>query len=270
MVAFNPAFNVSYNPAFNVGGQPPNDGGGIVPTSIQGLQLWLDAADTSTLLDANGDPATSSVATGEDKSGNGNNATQGTASSRPATGGDIGGKNALTFDSGSDWLSANGLVSVAESEFTVFNVVKPASQGDIGILFSWQKFGDVANPDQFKPYVDTNGNIGIGTGQTNTIIDSRDWTDTPLIFTVTQSSTTVTSRINGAAANTNPTISAVPISGVEAFAIGQEFDGPSPGTPSNFYGGDMGELLIYDRVLSASEIQAVELYLANKYGITLS
>jgi len=55
------------------------------PAALTGLQLWLDASDTSTVLEAAADPAEANdpVSQWSDKSGNARHATQGTTAARP-------------------------------------------------------------------------------------------------------------------------------------------------------------------------------------------
>lgn len=74
--------------------------------------LWLDAADSSTITTVSG-----AVSQWDDKSGNGRNATQGTASERPAYS-----TNKLVFDGTSDWMStAANFNATSMSIFIVAN-----------------------------------------------------------------------------------------------------------------------------------------------------
>ena len=73
------------------------------PTSLNGLALWLDAADASTITGT-------AVSSWADKSGAGVTLTQGTGGNRPASGSRNlnGKKNAIDF-AGSQWLKTNSL-----------------------------------------------------------------------------------------------------------------------------------------------------------------
>lgn len=76
----------------------------FTPTSIADLKLWLDASDGSTITHSSG-----AVSQWDDKSGSGNNATQGTASAQPTTGSvTVKGRNALSFDGGDVLLISDG------------------------------------------------------------------------------------------------------------------------------------------------------------------
>ena len=72
------------------------------PAELDGVQLWLDASDASTIT-LNG----STVSQWDDKSGNNRHATQATASNQPTyTTAGLNGKNVLTFsNAGSTYLS---------------------------------------------------------------------------------------------------------------------------------------------------------------------
>lgn len=79
------------------------------PSSISGLELWLDASDSSTLYDATTGgslvAADGGVARWEDKSGNARHFTQSTAANRPVRKtSDINGLDALLFDGSNDVL----------------------------------------------------------------------------------------------------------------------------------------------------------------------
>lgn len=64
------------------------------PLSLAGCELWLDASDASTFTYSSG----TLVSQWDDKSGNGNHATQGTASKQPSRSVTIGGVDAVSFD----------------------------------------------------------------------------------------------------------------------------------------------------------------------------
>jgi len=98
----------------------PRASGGFSPKTIAGLQLWLDAADASSVTTVSG-----AASQWNDKSGNGRHATQTTANNRPAYDGVIGGKAALTFDGANDAM-ATGLGSASLTGYaTFFCVCRP-------------------------------------------------------------------------------------------------------------------------------------------------
>lgn len=233
----------------------------IVRASIgSSLKLWLDASDLSTITESGG-----AVSQWSDKSGNGNHATQGTGAAQPLTNANtMNGKNVITFDSTDDWLAANGVATVGEGDRTVFIVAKPTTQVDIGVMTAFQKSPDAGDTDQSKLEITTAGDIQ-HTTLTSEILDTRDWTDTPFVLSTTSAGTVGNARVNGAAADTNPTYTSKALSSSGFFNIGQELDAASP---SNFYGGDIAEILIYNRILSALEIQNINNELLYNWGIT--
>lgn len=93
------------------------------PLNLPGLALWLDASDTASMFDATtgGSVVTNggAVARWQDKSGNGRNATQGTANNRPTFNTNKqNGLPSLTFDGTNDSLAT---ASFAHSQpLTVF------------------------------------------------------------------------------------------------------------------------------------------------------
>jgi len=85
-----------------------------------GLLLWLDAADESTITKDGGD----FVSLWEDKSGNGNDASQSNASYKPKWYSTLfNGKPCLDFDGTNDWLDLTGMTNSA-SDYTVFLVLR--------------------------------------------------------------------------------------------------------------------------------------------------
>ena len=129
------------------------------PTTIPGLQLWLDASDASTLYDATSGgslvAADGGVARWEDKSGNARHATQGTSGSRPLRKTAVqGGRDVLRFDGSNDSLSI-------PSSTATFNFMH---NGD-NTLFIVYRAGTTANPNTLY--------LLVGNGVSDTSIDSQ-------------------------------------------------------------------------------------------------
>jgi hypothetical protein len=87
---------------FPVQGEKTGSGGGAFsPTDISNCELWLDASDASTINLGVGN----GVATWEDKSGQGNDVSQGTGTNQPLTNTEtLNGKNVLVYDGIDDSL----------------------------------------------------------------------------------------------------------------------------------------------------------------------
>ncbi|MFM6022262.1 MAG: hypothetical protein ACKPER_04955, partial [Dolichospermum sp.] len=120
--------------------------------------LWLDAADSSTII-LNG----STVSQWNDKSGNGRNAIQATATNQPAyTANGLNGKPVLTFDGINDFLvSSTGTYGPNVSIFAV-------ARQDGGI--SYQRLLNF-RIDQFAFFGSLNGNFA-------TFFGNNGWNDT--------------------------------------------------------------------------------------------
>lgn len=88
--------------------------------------LWLDAADATTVT-LNG----TAVSQWRDKSGNGRNASQSTATNQPTYQAGLSGKNAVVFDGSLDYLEITNNLFTGESTntFTFIAVVVPDNSG---------------------------------------------------------------------------------------------------------------------------------------------
>lgn len=87
------------------------------PTEINGCVLWLDAADTSTIIEAD-----SRVVSWSDKSGNNAHVAQPDATKRPVSGVDtLNTLNVLTFD-GSRWMAGPAVLEQSDKTFSMYAV----------------------------------------------------------------------------------------------------------------------------------------------------
>lgn len=215
-------------------------GGGFTPADIAGLALWLDASQIVGLSD--GDP----VATWADESGNSNDATQGTSGRRPTyQTGEINGLPVVRFDGADDRL----VVSLANAQpYTVFFVGKAAAASGN------QYFVDGATLNT--------GVISNGGGDTLCIAYNGSFIIAPVAMTsyryvacVFNGASSVLS-ISGAA--TTGDLGTVGTSGM---AIGANADG------SDNLTGDIAEVIVYHAGLNTTDREAVEAYLAGKYGL---
>lgn len=115
-----------------------NDTSITLPTSIPGLQLWLDASDSSTLYDSTvgGSLVTtdgSAIARWQDKSGNNRHAVQGTGNARPILKTNIkNNRNVIQFDGTNDWFSINSIASYFGSSHTIFAIAQTNTGGKNG------------------------------------------------------------------------------------------------------------------------------------------
>ena len=117
------------------------------PTDLSGLVLWLDANEGITL---NG----SDVAIWADQSGNGNDASQGTAANQPAYSAtsSIQSLPAVTFNTGGpEWLTVTGSTDFdCASGIDIFVVMYYPSAGDAGVLMRNRPLGALGSQDGFS------------------------------------------------------------------------------------------------------------------------
>ena len=248
------------------------------PDDIAGLLLWLKADGIVGLSDGD------AVATWLDETTNNNDFSQATASFRPVYKTNIlNGKPIVRFD-GID----NGLISanpiIPASDFTLFIVLKSASnQSDLAcpfeqglasptVAFTLQFqsfdapflcFGGSNNTDyRLKNYAATDTNLHLITrhhlGTTGKI-----WLD-GVLETL---STVTTGPTYGADITSFTATMAAAASDRDSAKLGfVALDDES--YRDRFWDGDIAEVIIYDSGLSDANRQAIESYLASKYGIS--
>jgi len=225
---------------------------GIVPVPQQGLALWLDADDTGTITESGG-----LVSQWDDKSFNGNNATQFTGSVQPtflSTG--INGKGAVEFVGVSGpFMSLDSRIS--SNDLTALAVfVSTEATGDGHIIADSTINQQIIRLD---PDVTTFGRMNaFSGGNLASFSFSSSITGTTFLLR-SEFESTIEIRIflNGILKDDVIHNDVV----VNADRIGRLLAGVSS------MGGRIGELLVYDRLLSPGEIQVLENSLIAKWGI---
>ena len=233
---------------------------------LKTARIWLDANNAASLGNpVNDDP----ISQWNDISGSGDNATQTTPTRQPLYKTNaINGLPALRFDGINDFMLANGIASVADDSHTIFIVMKMGAVGSDGeAIIAWNSAGG-DNTEVLYIYGTSQAAPGqivrfVG-GSFDLILDQDIRNSTSLLtFVVDFGATTndITSYLNGIE---NLTVNSANPNAGTTFSIGQEYDGTSP---SNFLTGDIGEIIIFDRVLQESQRKAIEAYLSNKWSI---
>jgi len=228
---------------------------GFSPRRLAGLEAWYDASVLSSVTLTNG-----FVSQWNDLSGNSRNLTQTTEANRPGTA-TINGRQAIDFDGSNDHL----LTASEAMARTVFNV-HLIDVANVGQLIYSMNAG--ASPNQLwmsLVYSAANEYRSQSVAQSvNQGVSGGSRTANPRIAAFTFSGTASTGRLDGAAlAGTTATTG----SNEPGIILGIRI---ISGTPSLPLDGKIGEHIIYNRVLSASEIATVERYLARKWGVTLA
>jgi hypothetical protein len=243
----------------------PRAPSGFNPKTIAGLSAWLDAADTSTTT-LNG----STVSEWRDKSGRGIAATQPTALNQPDSTGSINGRRALLFNGSSNYMTCSGGSFANQTFFMVAR--RGASGSSRGAIFSYRASASDLTSNSDSAFTLTYGTAA----QENLGFDPI--TGTPTLFR--NGASVARGTVAGITANSYSTApfpnttdavlltinSGSSLAGAKNFAICCDSFSGGAIRP---YAATVGEVLIYNRVLSATEIATVERYLAAKWGVTL-
>lgn len=183
----------------------------------------------------------------------------GVAANQPSTGlVTINGLNAIGFDNDNNRWLTTGLPSTI-SNFTVFVVVQQAVSGAQGAIF--------AGGSAVRTIRMNTTNNGFDSNDGTTTIASTTGTSVltaPAIFAVTANVATSTRNLYVNSA----TIGA---SGAYDGSVPPSFFGTGSGTSGIARGGfNLGETIIYNKALSATEITTIMQYLSNRSGVILT
>jgi hypothetical protein len=219
------------------------------PSEISGMNLWLDATDSSTIT-----ASSNSVSQWRDKSGSNHHFEQSTAGNQPTTGSaSINGKNAMSFD-GSDRMT-NDNISFTGTH-SIYVVASSSSSGG-----SYTRILE-NNPRLFFGKGNGNNDFAAFYGNGGSWHDVD--TNSPAkslanacILAVDNNNSVATPYVNGTAQNTKngtmPTLTGL--------TLGAQSNG------NQAWSGPIGEILVFTAKLSDSERQQVEGYLAHKWAL---
>ena len=225
----------------NIPGATPAAVSNSVPLTISNLALWLDGSDVATITQAGG-----AVTQVDDKSGNGNSATASGSASPLFVGGAQNGLSVLRFDGASNFLSIGNSITYK----TVFVVAK----------FNGSTFSDynglIGDSDAGHVLDGNNGTTNIAKGISDLDSAFRDGvqaagTGSGNNFAPINEYWIGSFDINAGQTDATSTIGAI------------------GGGATRKWHGDIGEVIVYDRILSTFERQTIEAYLGNKWGIAV-
>ncbi len=222
------------------------------------LALWLDASDFSTIT-LNG----STVSQWRDKSGNARHASQETVANQPTyTASAYAGKPALTFDGSNDlmslsspYISSSGISSIAVLRLS--NVTGGAAPYEgINILGSWvgdfiQDFSLGVRQSSVSVYAESGGNTEARAGTVSV--------NENIIVYGHASSLNTAASLNGEGLS----LAGTARNDLRVFGIGKD-----PVNGNYFYSGVAAEIVLTNGVLSTTDRQRLEGYLAWKWGLT--
>jgi len=234
----------------------------FTPKNISGLALWLDAADGSTLFQ-NSDGTTPATATSDpvgywrDKSGNSRHATQATAGSRPTIGAQNGRKT-LTFDGTDDHLVLGNLSAAFPAAAEIIASYGITSTDNLYVIYQTANnlTSDVFGSDTFC-------GAFRGTRLTGVNVAGLPSASGAYLWGVASSSSSHDLFVQGAKVLS----SAADYSAGTNHAIGTR---TADGTATTSLAGRINEVCVFNRVLTSSERQRVNGFLARRWGITLA
>jgi hypothetical protein len=232
---------------------------GFSPQSIPGLSLWLDGADSTTIT------GTTNVTAWKDKSSNGYTFSgSGAAATNPG----------LNFN-GSAYLT-NGSITAISAPYTVLAVGSSTSQPN---TFQRMISGGVKTGDPYDAI------LAVGTSNTTPFVwfgYSGNWLANPYLTGSSYSGTNVLLTGGTVTSGTSPTLvgyvngsqlssvtgAAYQATSITGINIGGGYSSATAGLQPWY--GNINEVLIYNGVLTTSQRQQVEGYLAQKWGLGTS
>jgi hypothetical protein len=227
---------------------------GFDPRRIAGLQLWLDAADASSLTIDTG------VSEWRDKSGRAKHFVQVTGNNQPsATTQTIGGRVALGFDGTNDTLSCSEAIPNTRP-MTFFLVQRIVTKTSFGMSYT---SGSGGSTFEIRQSFNSGGLNVVASGGNNINNAASDRLGINDVIVLSYpASGNMAGFVNGATAPLETAPAASPgLSGTHF--IGQRTDG--------FFGNvAIGEIIAYNTLLSVAQRLAVQAYLGRKWGITIA
>ncbi len=236
----------------------------FIPSDLSGLSLWFDAADSSTVTLSG-----SNVSNWDDKSGNGNHVTQGTAGNQPTLVNNVqNGLPAIRFDGTDDYMVTSGNVDLTAG-YHIFFVYKKDTQKNFNGLFRIDNTITTGSSD-IEIYDNVNGHLLVG-GNRGDNFDYR--------YHVTDASSNLVANVSEikCADNTNAVkedleILDIYLTAGNLFAPNQAalfHIGIGYGGTGGYLDGDFHEILIFDRLLTDKESNEANRYLGSKWGVSL-
>ncbi len=226
----------------------------FTPISLSPV-LWLDASDTASITQAAG-----SVSQWNDKSGNGNHATQGAGASQPITGTrTINGRNVLDFKGSPVHMScAAGLFSIAVGDNTLITVHQRDSASGNSVIIGAKEAGYSNRVWGLNDRSSSKSFLSGGYGQDSVITASADIN--VHMFAGRRSGTTngVMLWQDGSSTGTTGT-------GLNK-TIDAMFIGKNSISDFDYFNGTIAEILLFNRALSNMEINNIGDYIKSKWG----
>ena len=220
------------------------------PLSISGCQLWLDAADATTVT------GTSNVTQWRDKSGNNRHL-------GVLVGGTTYSSNAINLNSSCMFVNS----PVDLTKVTLFIVVKSTGGNNQTVFTTRSNTGTSYNStDGFGFYMNGTTSMqffGTYPASSSFAID----TSTPKLFSFQSSGTSISSWYNGIS-KVGSTLSSPRTSTARGFGIGAEWTNENGGGYQNVYVNvSIYEIIVFNSDVNTSDRENIEKYLMQKWGM---
>lgn len=220
-------------------------GGGFVPSDLSGLVLWLPGSAASKVLDGTG----TLVQEWLDQSGNGNNVSA-AGSARPGWNGSL-----VVFNGTNVMTNPTATVAPADSDMTMFVVCEALGVGAWGII----AFATGGTQLSFQCATPPNGKYILSDGVTYNVQQSAVRpTGVGLVLQWTYHNGAVPGFLMNHVVETGSNSAGA--WGGAGIKLGTD-------NASQAWVGYVGEVITYDRILSASEIAEVNAYLFAQWGL---
>jgi len=229
------------------------------PTDLpvkNGLLVWLDAADDTTFSYSSG----TVVSQWRDKSGLNNHVSQATVANQPSRSTIKNSRKTLVFDGSNDTLfNAGNVFPSNTTDYTKIAVVYQTSTSTTGNIISSKT--DTSGTNNAHAFYFGNSTF-IQLWHNSTFVTSPNAlainTLGVISGTYINSSGLGSLYVNGTASGTGTTASRNIVRDIQIGAI----------IDSSFFTGEICEVLVFSRVLSATELKQVHTYLGQKWGIS--
>jgi hypothetical protein len=219
-----------------------------VPLRVSGLQQWLDGDDrTTAVLDSSGNGSE-----WLDKSGFGRHALQATSGNRPPyTTGVVNGRSAFVFNGSTNRMTTNAYA--LPQPVTVFAVAQSSNNTGYRVI------ADSISP-RISMYTQNGTNFEVSAGTLGSGAVSVG-TASPRLYSAV---------FNGGSSKTRFGKTDIFTGNVGANSMGGGLCiGAGPGGTNNWWAGPICEILVYGKILNASEYEAIESYLIGKWGVPI-
>jgi hypothetical protein len=240
----------------------------LLPTQLSGCVLWLDAARGITL--------DTGVSQWADQSGSGNHVVQATGGSQPtynASSTLMPGRPSLTFDGTADHLTLDAFAAAyagSDKALSVVAVVSTTTTTGTRSVVSWGRAAssvpflslEIPGNTTFRLTRRDDANLSKNTTAAGNAVN------TPCVVSAVFTGTSGSLIRAGSAGNLAADLDVGTIT-LDQFAVGCL----RRNTNTQFWSGDIWELMVYNRALALSERKGVERFLAKRYrqpvGVTV-